>query len=79
MKMIEKIKVRCNYCGKEKRVALWRIFIKRIFKERWYDTCPRCHKTSCYRLIPNVIHDSTDKKEKQLNKDIQWDDRIRVI
>ena len=77
--MWQTIKMRCNYCGREKEVALWRILIKRIFKNRWYDTCPRCHKTSCYRLFPHVVHDSTDKKEKQLNKDIQWDDRIRVI
>lgn len=76
--MWQTIKMRCNYCGREKKVALWRILVKRIFKERWYDTCPRCHKTSCYRLLPHVIHDATDKKEKSMNKDL-WDNRIRVI
>lgn len=76
--MWQKIRMRCNYCGREKEVALWRILVKRIFKERWYDTCPRCHKTSCYCLLPHVIHDATDKKEKAMNKDL-WDDRIRVI
>ena len=68
--------VRCNYCGNQSQISLWKLlFLLGLGKNKYYYTCPRCHKTSCFLLMFRIVHDSTDKKEKEINKQKLWDDR----
>lgn len=68
--------VRCNYCGNQDRILLWKLLILLgLGKTKYYYTCPRCHKTSCLLLLFRTVHDSTDKKEKEMNRQKMWDDR----
>ena len=52
--------------------------IRFIFNSKLMLSCPYCHKTSVYLYQFNMVHDSTDKKEKELNKNNLWDERLDV-
>lgn len=72
----EKYRFRCSYCGYETYKWVWLLKLQLIFSSRIYLTCPKCHKTNCYVQLFHLRHDSTDKKEKQQNKNKLWDDRL---
>lgn len=76
-KLYKKYNLRCNYCGTDIFMPFFLLKIRYIFTDTQYVSCPKCHKTSCYRFMSNIIHDSVDKKEKAMNKKNQWDKRIR--
>ena len=75
-KIFDKYRFRCNYCGNEYYKPLWLVKLQLMFSDEIFITCTRCHKTSCYRQIFNLRHDSTSKKEKSLNKQMNWDRRM---
>lgn len=75
MKM-RKWKIRCNYCGDETYENYYYLLLKRVFKPKYYRTCNKCHKTSAYLFMPHIVHDTIDKKEKEMNKQQLWDERM---
>ena len=75
-RITERHRIRCNYCGKERHISLWRLLLKRMFSDRFYDVCPYCHKTSCYLLAFRTVHDSTDNRERTANRQKLWDNRL---
>lgn len=68
---------RCNYCGATHKRPYWLLLIYHIFKEKIYINCDVCHHTNAYPMYLRVYHDSTDTKERQLNKSNLWDKRVR--
>ena len=74
---MRKWKFRCNYCGDETYANFYLVFLKAIFRNRFYVNCNKCHKTSCYLFMPKIVHESTDKVERKLNKEDLWDSRIK--
>jgi len=69
--------ITCNHCGSVTTKPVWWLKLLFIFKERLYYTCSNCHHTSCYISFFTLIHDTTDKTEKEINKEPKWDKRIR--
>ena len=76
-KLWKKYKFRCNYCGNEEYVPLWYLKMRLIFTDRIYRTCSHCHKTSAYVNFFHLNHDSTDSLEKNRNRSVLWDKRIK--
>ena len=77
-KLWQKYEFHCNYCGYEETTPLWWLKLKYIFTDRIRHNCKNCHKTSTYRNILHIIHDSTDEIEKKQNRTKLWDDRIEI-
>lgn len=67
---------RCNYCGTEFSVSTF-FLIRLLLHKKVYKTCPVCRKTSCYKLIFHIVHEGTDKREKELNGNIRKELLIR--
>lgn len=60
--------MKCNYCGnKIMKKSLW-LYLRFLFKDRVYLTCPCCGRVSSYLVQVNIIHDTLDQKEKHYNK-----------
>lgn len=74
----ENYKITCNHCGSAILRPVWWLKLLFIFKRRLYFVCDECHSTSCYISFFNMIHDTTDEKEKELNKLSKWDSRVDV-
>lgn len=69
-------RLRCQHCGYyEKWYPTWVLKLYFIFKDKLYITCPHCHKTCCWEMMWHIIDDSTDKKVKEINKEI-WEERL---
>ena len=49
--------------------------IRFIFNSKLTLTCKYCHNSSVYLYQFNMVHDSTDKLEKELNKN-KWEKRL---
>lgn len=75
-KLWTKYKFKCNYCGHETTTPYWLTRLRFVFTDTTHKTCPKCHHTSTYKCLFNIIHDSTSKIEKQWNKEKKWDDRL---
>lgn len=76
-KIFTKYEYRCAYCGYEQTTNLWLLILRRLLgRTKTYYICPKCHKTNCLLLRFSIVRDSTDKKEKQMNKQKLWDDRL---
>ena len=69
--------ITCNHCGSRIRKPVWWLKLLFIFKSKLYFTCNECHSTSCYINFFRLIHDTTDKTEKEINKEPKWDKRIK--
>lgn len=67
----------CNHCGATMNKPVWWLKLQYIFHDKLYYTCPYCHKTSCYTTFFNMMHETTDTEEKEINKFPRWDERIR--
>jgi len=75
-KLYKKYNLRCNYCGTDNFFPFFLLKIFFLFSDKKYVSCPKCHKTTCWRTTYNMVPDHTDKKEKELNRNI-WDRRIK--
>ncbi len=60
---------RCQYCGRDNNIFLLQ-FRLLLFGKVYY-SC-KCGKKSSYVMISHIVHDTTDKVEKEYNKDIEW-------
>lgn len=69
--------LRCNYCGSTHRRPYWFLLLYHLFRDRYYLVCDVCHRTNCYLLGLRVVHDSLDKREKELNRERLWDKRVK--
>ena len=69
-------RLHCNYCGSDYYIPFFILKIRYIFSDKIYHTCSCCHKTSNYRIFHHVVHDTTDKDEKIINKYNKWDARM---
>ena len=68
--------MRCNYCGSEMSKSKW-FLISMILFGKQYRKCSKCGMTSSYILIHHTVHDTTDAKEKELNKKLK--DNLKVV
>ena len=75
-KLFTKYRFRCNYCGNETFKPLLLVKLQLLFSDTIFLTCSHCHKSSCYKQNFNLVHDSTNKLEKDYNKKNNWDYRM---
>lgn len=69
-------RLRCQHCGSyEKWYPTWILRLHFLFNKKLYTKCPVCHKVCCYELQTNIIHNTTDKTEKEINKKV-WEERL---
>ena len=68
---------RCSYCGSTHKRPVWFLLLYHVFRDRYYLVCDVCHRTNCFLLVLRVVHDSLDSKEKDCNKNVLWDNRLR--
>lgn len=61
-------RLKCNYCGhvflKRRR---WWFYLRFLFKDHVYLYCPVCGRVSSFILCVNVVHDTIDPVEKEVN------------
>lgn len=76
-KFYKKYNLRCNHCGSDNFFPFFLLKIRYIFTDTKYVICPKCHKTTCWRIYSNIIPDHTDKKERTANHNVKWDRRIK--
>ena len=62
------MKLRCAYCGAEHTVPILFLKLWNLFFDKYYFTCQKCLKCNCYGMYLRIFHDSTDKVEKEANK-----------
>ena len=61
---------RCQYCSRENNIPL--LQFRLLFKKKVYHQC-KCGYLSSYIAVTHIIHDTTDKYEKEYNKSIDDD------
>ena len=57
---------RCQYCGMDNSIPLLRLRL--LIRSKVYHRCKYCGRVSCYIQVSHIVHDTTDKLEKDENK-----------
>ena len=64
--------LKCNYCGSPiPNSEVW-AFLHYLIKKKYYVQCPKCRHISNYHIRLWLVHDTTDRTEKELNKKQRW-------
>lgn len=69
-----KYNLKCQYCGRDHQVNKLILEIKLLLFNKIYVKCKKCGKIQSYILISHIVHDTTDKKEKEYNKTVIFED-----
>lgn len=69
-----KYNLKCQYCGRDHYINKKWFELKLILFNKIYVKCKRCGKIQSYILISHIVHDTTDKKEKEYNKTVIFED-----
>ena len=64
---MKKYNLQCS-CGMVRSIPHFILMLRFIRNEKVYFRCPECGMVKCLRLVSHIVHDSTDAKEKELNK-----------
>ena len=63
--------LKCNYCGNAITISELSAFLHYLFKKKYYVQCPKCQHISNYYIRLWLVHDTTDKLEKETNKQLK--------
>lgn len=64
-------RLKCNYCGSPIHISEVWAFLHYITKHKYYVQCPKCQHISNYHIRLWLVHDTTDKLEKETNKQLK--------
>ena len=64
-------RLKCNYCGSPITISEVWAFLHYLTKHKYYVQCPKCKHISNYYIRLWLVHDTTDKLEKETNKQLK--------
>ena len=64
------MEIRCNYCGTIHNVSKLKLHFYSLLGRPYFWYCKNCLLCNCTITKLRTYHDSTNKKEKSINKNI---------